>query len=269
MDTASDAPDLEIVDGTTFELRPSHRQATQPDWVCLRKNRRLTNRYKSLAEEFRGCRMIEVGVDQGGSTSYFTKLLKPEKLLAFELSADPVPKVMRFLSNHDKDGRVEIHWGVDQSDRSVVPALVERAFGSHPIDIVVDDASHLLAPTTATFEMLFPRLRPDGLYVVEDWCGDHALERALKQAIDKEADGKFQSKLTADVAASKSRVTPTSVLICQFVVAVGRRPDWITELRLMDGYCELRRGPGEIPANTPMSDYTGPLGEWMFEGLAG
>lgn len=79
----------------------------------------------------------------------------------------------RFLSEQDKDGRVEVHWSVDQSDRNVVPSLVERVLGGRPFDLVVDDASHLLAPSTATFGMQFPRVRPGGLYALEDWSGDH------------------------------------------------------------------------------------------------
>ena len=112
-----------------------------------------------LAEEFRECRMVEVGVDQGGSTSFFTKLLSPHKMIALELSGKPVRTVTDFLSEHDPDGRVEIHWGVDQSDRVVVPDIIDRAFGGQTLDLVVDDASHLLAPSTATFEMLFPRYK--------------------------------------------------------------------------------------------------------------
>ena len=38
-----------------------------------------------------------------------------------------------------------------------------------PLDLVIDDASHLYGPTMASFEVLFPRLRPGGLYVIEDW----------------------------------------------------------------------------------------------------
>ncbi len=265
MKSVSYTPDLEIIDGTIFELRPMDRYPTNAEWVCLRKNRNLANRYLALAEEFRGCRMIEVGVDQGGSTAYFTKLFKPEKLLAIELSEKPVRKITRFLSNHDKEGRVEIQWGVDQSDRNVVPGLVDRAFGSQSIDLVVDDASHLLAPSTATFEMLFPRLRPGGRYVVEDWCGDHAWERNMQLMMDRDVDGELTVRFAAEVSDGRTRATPTSFLVCQLVIAVSRRPDWVAEVQVIDGYCEVRRGPAEIPPHTPLADYIGSLGHWMFE----
>ncbi len=37
-----------------------------------------------------------------------------------------------------------------------------------------------------------------------------------------------------------------SLLICQLVVAAGRNPDWITEVRATDGFCEIRRGDADI-----------------------
>ncbi len=159
----SNSPDTEIVDGITFELRPHHRNPTNKDWVCLRKNRNFTNRYLALAEEFKHCRMVEVGVDQGGGTSFFTKLFQPEALLAIELSNKPVAAVTKFLARHDPDAKVSIHWGIDQSDRVEVPRLVASVFHDQPLDLVVDDASHLLVPTTATFEMLFPRTPSRGV----------------------------------------------------------------------------------------------------------
>jgi predicted O-methyltransferase YrrM len=259
------SPDIKVVDGTTFELRPWDRVPTNDDWVCLRKCRDYTNRYLSLADEFRGCQMVEVGVDQGGSTSFFWKLLKPAKMIAIELSNRPVQTVTEFLASHDPEGRVEIHWGVDQSDRVKVPELLDQSFPSGPLDLVVDDASHLLAPSTATFEMLFPRLRPGGLYILEDWSGDHLNERALKQVRESETDGKLAEKLAASFAERGYQPpTPMSILICQLAVAAGRNPDWISEVRVTNGICEVRRGPADVPHDSPLTDYTGRLGQWIF-----
>jgi hypothetical protein len=38
-----------------------------------------------------------------------------------------------------------MHWGADQANSVVVPELLDNAFGLHSLDLVVDDASHLLA----------------------------------------------------------------------------------------------------------------------------
>ena len=54
-------------------------------------------------------------------------------------------------------------------DAPVLARRVDAAFGNRPLDLVMDDASHLGPQTRASFETLFPRLRAGGLYIIEDW----------------------------------------------------------------------------------------------------
>lgn len=257
--------DTEVVDGVTFELRPFVRYPSNPAWVCLRKPRRFVARYRDMAPQMQGCNMVEVGIDQGGSTSFFAKLFRPRALLALELSDAPLPGLTTFLREHDPQGRVKVQLGVDQADPVAVPRLVDELFGEQPLDIVVDDASHLLEPTTATFEMLFPRLRPGGVYVIEDWTGDHIMERQLQREVAANPEGELAAKIAAakDV---KFRL-PTSVLICQILVAAARNPDWVTSVRASDAIVEIRRGAARIEPGTPISHYVGDIGRWMFDKL--
>jgi len=210
--------------------------------------------------------MVEVGVDRGGSTAFFTKLFKPQKLVAIEYSTRKKRFIRGFLAEHDPQGRVQIHWGVDQSDRVVVPGIIDDAFGKGPLDLVVDDASHQLAPSTASFEMLFPRLRPGGLFVLEDWSGILLLEREVHNAVLRDVDGQFTDKFREAAREGPDKSRPMSVLICQLVIAAGRNPDWVAEVRVTDGFCEVRRGGAAIPANTPIQDYIGVIGNSIFEG---
>ena len=258
-------PDIETIDGTVFELRPMKREPTKPDRVCLRKNRTFTNRYLALANEFNHCRMVEVGVDRGGSTSFFTKLFQPEALLAIELSDKPLTTLEDFLAKHDPERKVSLNLGVNQADTVRVPELVKSTFADKSLDIVVDDASHLLQPTTATFEMLFPLLRPGGLYVIEDWSFRHLHERGVTLAMDSDPGGKATKGAIAARDAKVEFETPMSFLICQLVIAAGYRIDWVTDVRVTDGFCEIRRGDAEIPAGTPISNYIGYLGGRMLE----
>lgn len=261
----SESPDYEIIDDTVFELRPHKRNLTTPGRVCLRKNRNFTNRYLKLAEEFHQCRMVEIGVDRGGSTSFFTKLFQPEALLAIELSEEPLPVLADFLAQHDPQGKINLQLGVNQADKVRVSELVNSTFADKPLDIVVDDASHLLQPTTATFEMLFPRLRPGGLYVIEDWSFRHLMERGITHSMMADSSGEVAEKMQATVSERKDAFdTPMSFLICQLVIASGFQIDWITDMRVTDGFCELRRGEADIPADTPISSYIGSVGSRMF-----
>lgn len=57
----------------------------------------------------------------------------------------------------------------DQSDPKALDQAI-AATGGAQFDVIIDDASHLGLATKASFSYLFPRaLKPDGLYVIEDF----------------------------------------------------------------------------------------------------
>jgi predicted O-methyltransferase YrrM len=260
-------PKTETVDGVTFELRPLVRFPTNPEWVCLRKTPRVVARYKALAAELQGCRMMEVGVDRGGGTSFFLKCFQPQSLLAIDLAGEPAPELSRFLAVHDKDQRVNVHWGVDQADSVEVPRLVSEMFNDQPLDIIVDDASHLLRPTTKTFEMLFPRLRRGGIYVIEDWTSEHLMENRLAVAMASKSEAELAAEMASQLAADPANTfqLPMSFLICQILIAAAYNPDWIESVQATNGICEIRRGHAEIEPGTPISSYIGRIGQWMLD----
>ena len=135
----------------------------------LLKTRPMIEGYLPIVDEFRGGNVVELGIYRGGSTALFAQLLEPRRLVALELDPDRVAILDGFVADHDLDDVVRLHYGVDQADAQRVAATVDDELGGEPIDLVLDDASHLYCPTASSFEVLFPRLRPGGLYVIEDW----------------------------------------------------------------------------------------------------
>lgn len=63
-----------------------------------------------------------------------------------------------------RERRIDIRQ-CDQTDGYALRKLSEEYGG---FDIVIDDGSHINQHVIATFEMLFPLLRPNGIYAVED-----------------------------------------------------------------------------------------------------
>lgn len=129
-------------------------------------------------------------------------------------------------------------------------------------DRLGDDASHVLAPTIAIFEMLLPKLRPGGLFIIEDWSCKHLQEKNLNELIAAEPEEKAAQMLNAAItsAVEVRFEMPLSLLICQLVIATGRNPEWIADVRATDGFCEIRRGAADIAPGTPISKYIGRLG---------
>jgi hypothetical protein len=53
----------------------------------------------------------------------------------------------------------------DQADTAFLSGVIEE-FG--PPDIVLDDGGHVMSHVVASFSWLYPRVAPDGIYMVED-----------------------------------------------------------------------------------------------------
>ena len=52
------------------------------------------------------------------------------------------------------------------------PALHERILAENKItvyDLIIDDCAHIGSLAATSFQILFPKLKPGGLYIIEDW----------------------------------------------------------------------------------------------------
>lgn len=96
-----------------------------------------------------------------------------------------------------KDPLPGVHFRqADQRDKARLD-VISNEFGLW--DVIVDDASHISAYTRATFQHLWPHLRPGGLYFVEDlqvsyhpsWGGhpDPDSRGTIMHALKRLADG--------------------------------------------------------------------------------
>ena len=69
---------------------------------------------------------------------------------------------------HDKSALEEDRIKIYQGDQTDTAFLEEVNLQSGPFDIIIDDGSHLNAHIIQSFKTLFPWLKQEGIYVVED-----------------------------------------------------------------------------------------------------
>ncbi len=168
-------PGVSWISEGSFEVGPTRFHCgypvleAPPGHLPILKTPEMIDPYVSMIEQLGPRRIVELGIRRGGSTALLHELARPERLVAFELDEIPAEALSDFIAEHGLGASVRPHYGVDQADRARVAAIVDDELGDQPIDLVVDDASHLYDPTLASFEVLFPRLRPGGLFVIEDW----------------------------------------------------------------------------------------------------
>lgn len=100
--------------------------------------------------------VFEIGVQGGGSGQLLKKYLGPHAVIV-GIDIDESCK-------RHEDEQVKIRIG-DQSDLSFLKKIVLE-FGAP--DIVIDDGSHVMRDMAASFDFLYPLLRDNGVYIVED-----------------------------------------------------------------------------------------------------
>jgi len=114
--------------------------------------------YERHFSRFRNKKMviIEIGVFGGGSLSMWKDFFGTECQV---IGIDIDPQCM----SHEADG-IEIFIG-SQDD----PALIDQIFKKYPkVDIVLDDGSHMMNHMISSFQLMYERLQPNGIYMVED-----------------------------------------------------------------------------------------------------
>ena len=116
--------------------------------------------------------VLEVGVFEGGSAILLADKWESAKIVGIDIR-DPNPSVARHIKKMGFSDRISLYYNVSQNDDGRVNRILDQEFGREPIDIVIDDCSHIYELTKATFNNVFPRLRPGGYYVVEDWAWAH------------------------------------------------------------------------------------------------
>jgi predicted O-methyltransferase YrrM len=168
----------------------------------IRKHRPLVEDLVRLVEPFERPNIFELGIAAGGSAALLALLTQPRKLVAVDISRT-VPGLERFIRDQGLTEVVHTHYEIDQGDRARLAEIIDSGFDGEPIDLVIDDASHRLHPSRASFEAIFPHVRPGGLYVIEDWNWQEKLVAPVsKQQTDPEWLDGFRTAIETDAQAT-------------------------------------------------------------------
>ncbi len=207
--------------GRTFSLGPEGPGTTE---LVLWKTPALIAQYAAFwaREETRVDRVFELGLWKGGSMAFWAEAFHPSRLVGVDRSpGSPSAAFDRYVA--ERSDRLRVYWGVDQGDRARLAALVASEFDG-PLDLVIDDASHLYSLTLSSLEALLPRLRPGGLYIIEDWAWHHwpTSQRAFGGQV------------------------PLTRLVTELIESVGTGLDIIADVSVYQGFAAVRRGPAPI-----------------------
>ena len=240
--------------GVRLELAPIGRNAAADgEAPVLRKTASLAHRYLDLADEFSTANIVELGMFTGGSMVLLALAYPNATIVGFDLE-NRRKALDRFIAERDLEARLHPCWQVDQADRQAISDHLDQVFATEAIDFVIDDASHLYGPTLASLETLLPRMRPNGLYVIEDWDWQTLWDSWAEQVTAANPDGEFARALHATPPDQTHRL---STLIHELTTLASRRPDIIAEVQLSQGWMQFRRGPATLDVGFRLHDELG------------
>ena|SRR5436190_4239463 len=166
--------DRVLLDDIVFRLEDFKDSTWDLGDECFRvhKHKRTLDQYDRLwrsVPAFRPRHIMEIGIFDGGSVAFWNECFEPDKLIAIDLQSRGDSSYFRkYVARRGLEAKIKTYWNTNQTDVGRLRSIVDGEFDGS-LDLVIDDASHMYGPTKTTFETLFPRLRPGGLYVIEDW----------------------------------------------------------------------------------------------------
>ena len=140
--------------------------------VCFLKPKRMIDQYEKLwqaRKDFDVQSILELGIYDGGGVLFWFECFQPKKMVGVDIIQGSDSKLLRrYLASRGSGDRIKLYWETSQTDSERLKQITASEF-SAPLDLVIDDASHVYQLTKTSFETLFPLLRPGGLYIIEDW----------------------------------------------------------------------------------------------------
>ncbi|HKA85599.1 MAG TPA: class I SAM-dependent methyltransferase [Acidimicrobiales bacterium] len=250
--------DDDLITYEGVELISGYEHASTPERFVIVKQPPHRDAFIELCRRVRGGRIVELGIAEGGSTVLAALAAEPSALLAVDIEPEPLEALEEFIAARALGARVHTRYGIDQGDRDRLARTVDEAIGTGPLDLVVDDASHVLDLTRTSFEVLFPRLAPGGLYAIEDWNADHVFQEAMIEHFRTASTEKRAELARSLREAATSSPTPDPparrpLLDLAVELTLARACDAeeaIAEVVITRYWLLVRRGPGALDGTT-------------------
>jgi hypothetical protein len=232
------AEETAVLGDVSFSLPDPHRAEDAPsksDSFALLKDRSIIESYRRYWGErpsFEVDNLFEIGLWDGGSLALWHEILQPRMHVGVDIVDRRTAYFGDYTAAAGREGRIHTYWNVDQADKQRLAQIAAKHFEA-PLDLILDDGSHLYGPTRASMEVLFPLLRPGGLYVIEDWAWGH-----------------WGAEFRLHASPEKAALTR---LVSELAGAVGSIQDIVATLDVRRHFVVLERGAGQADGDLDLS----------------
>lgn len=250
-----------VVDGVEFVS--GYEPDSSADRFYIVKPLHLIDRYRELSERASGGNIVELGIAEGGSAALLALWADPARLVTLDNEPERLVALDRFIEARGLSDRLRPFYGVDQADRARLTEIVEQEFAGAQLDLVIDDASPAYAPTRASFETLFPYVKPGGLYIIEDWEADIAMADSVRKILADPDSPQYLAAKKSVSAALRGRGDATSAprtslarLALELVVLAGGQSGLVSDLSINKSFVAVTRGEGPaVPGELRLDEF--------------
>jgi hypothetical protein len=216
------------IDPSTWNVNDSKADR----FVLLKTRRMIESLFRFVPERIEN--VVDLGIFKGGSIALNQMLFSPKRMVGIDVKPRRVDALDRFIDRRRLNENVRLYYGTSQGDQERLTEIVQENFGEEPLDLVIDDCSHMYELCKASLNILFPRVRPGGLYVIEDWGWAHW-------------SGDYWQGSGHPFVEER---TPLSRLILELVMIAASRPGLISEVTIRHSAAYLTRGD-EVVSGAP------------------
>ncbi len=126
--------------------------------------------YERLFKPFRnGCTIMEIGLAMGDSLKLWREYFTNSKIVGVDIS---IVFEHSHLVGKDNNGNLNTFWEVDATKDLILDFISTfeqvKKFNLTGFDIIIDDGSHMEADQFKTFKLLKDKMKPGGVYIIED-----------------------------------------------------------------------------------------------------
>jgi SAM-dependent methyltransferase len=200
----------------------------RPGVFLLEKSREMVEFYRERFGTLAVGTMVELGIRWGASVALFHRLLSPKKFVAIDIVTDAPPGLVDYIRANRAEASLRPRFGIDQGDAAAVRRVLAEEIGDEPLDLVIDDGCHWLTESRTAFNTLFPRVRPGGTYVLEDWGWAHW------PAFWQDHGGPWLDRPSL------------TQLVFEFVMTTASRADVVASVEVGPALALVRRGPARL-----------------------
>lgn len=188
-----------------------------------------------------GVHVLEIGVFHGGSLQMWKDYFGPSAKI-YGVDINPHCREL-------EEENIEVFIG-DQANREFLKCM---AANIPRIDILIDDGGHRMKQQITTFEVLFPRVDKNGVYLCEDMCTSY-WKRCGGGYHKKGTFVEYSKELVDLIHAWHSR-GPTKFGVTDFTRSVDSLHYYdsvlVIEKRPRKKPCDLKTGHPRVPAYYP------------------